>query len=191
MSKLNELRSAAVKNPALLLFLGACPAMGASARLQGALALGLTVLIICLISSLIISALRRFMTETALLWAAVIISAGLSSMALLILEAFVPGVYSAISLYIAVCAVNLMIFSSAESGMGKSLKSGLIFLAAILLTAFIRELFGSAAIWGYSITALEAYRIPLLAGAPGGFLVFALVMALFNVSLFRSGKESK
>ena len=46
--------------------------------------------------------------------------------------------------------------------------------------ALIREVIGNASIWGQPIEFLQDYKISAIAGAFGGYLVLAIVMAIIN-----------
>ena len=49
-------------NPMWVLFLGACPALGATGTLRGAAAMGITVLAVMLLTALVMALLRRILT---------------------------------------------------------------------------------------------------------------------------------
>ena len=56
-------------NPMWVLFLGACPALGATGTLRGAAAMGITVLAVMLLTALVMALLRRILTAKQV-WAA-------------------------------------------------------------------------------------------------------------------------
>ena len=106
----------------------------------------------------------------------------------MLMNAFIPEVYEMIGLYVAVVAVNLVVFSEAEAAADSSVGTavlqavitGLSFTAILLVMGAIRELLGSASIAGKEVAFLADYRIPLLATAPGGYLVASIVAALLS-----------
>lgn len=175
-------------DPVLLLFLGACPALGAAADVRGALGMACAVMIVLVLSSLILGLLRRLIPAPARLPAAVLVSAGLASAVQLLMNAFLPSVFHMLGLYLAVIAVDLLVFGVAEESMERGLGRGplasllcaLCFAAAVLVLAAVREVFGSASFAGRAIPALESYRIPLLTQASGGLLVFSFLLAVIN-----------
>ena len=57
---------------------------------------------------------------------------------------------------------------------------GLGFLLALLVMAFIREVFGAGAFFGIELPFMAQVKIPALTQAPGGFLVFGIVIAVMN-----------
>ena len=90
--------------------------------------------------------------------------------------------------YLAVVAVELAVFAngeaSASGGFGASvldsLVTGLGFTLALLCMAAVREIFGSGSFAGLAIPFLESHNVPLLLKAPGGFLVFAILLAVIQ-----------
>ena len=166
-------------NPMWVLFLGACPALGATGTLQGAVAMGVTVLAVMLLTALVMALLRRILPERA------VIAALFTSAAQLVLHAVLPSVYKMLGVYLAVAAVNLLVFSrsaGSASGLcvGKVVVTGLEFLAVIAVVALLRELFGLGTVWGQEIAFLKAHAVASLQKPMGGFLVYAIVAAIVN-----------
>ena len=57
---------------------------------------------------------------------------------------------------------------------------GIGFLVALILMATLREVIGNATFAGIEIPFLVNYKIPILTKAPGGFLVYGIVIAVMN-----------
>ena len=173
-------------NPVLILFLGACPAMALTANVLSALGIGLAALLVMLLSNLVLGALRKLI-GTSFLAKAVVVSF-FASLVGMLMNAFLPGVYQLLGVYAAVLAVNLLVFHSAEeadkaslgAGARDAVLTGLCFTAALVCMAVVREVLGSASFAGLPISFLKNYTIPLLAQAPGGFLVFAIELAVIQ-----------
>ena len=198
MSEKKCVANAILKNPLMVLFLGACPAMGATATLWGGFGMGLAVLAVLLLSNLVIALLKKVMPRQALIPACVIVSAGFVSAVQMLMHAFLPDVYAMIGVYVAVVAVNMVVFSQAEGASKATVGSavlgavvtGLCFTAILVVMGAVRELLGSAAIAGKEIAFLAEYRIPLLSTAPGGYLVASIMAALLSkVSTSCCGSE--
>ena len=98
-------------NPMWVLFLGACPALGATGTLRGAAAMGITVLAVMLLTALVMALLRRILPERAVIAATILTAALFTSAAQLVLHAVLPSVYKMLGVYLAVAAVNLLVFS--------------------------------------------------------------------------------
>lgn len=182
----NKIRAAIAEDPLMVLFLGACPAMGASVGVLPALGMGGAVLVIMLLSSLTISALWRLIPENGKVPATVLVVAGFASLAQLLMNAFLPGIYNMLGVYLAVAAVSLLAFSTAENNAGRgagaavkdSLLTGLGFAGVLLAMAVVRELLGAGSFAGIDVPFLETYNIPVLTQASGGFIVFAIAAAI-------------
>lgn len=176
-------------SPMWLLFLGACPAMGASVGVLPAIAMGVAVILTLVLMSALAPLVKKLVPHEGTLPVFILLSAGIVSVIQLLMNAFLPSVFQMLGVYLAAAAVNLLVLHAAEdSTVADSLKTGLGFLLAVLLTALIREVFGSASIAGFSIPFLENYRIPTLTQGSGGFFVYAMVAALAN-AIF-PGKKS-
>ena len=192
-------------NPMWVLFLGACPALGAAVlhfvpgeqpaqtsrfvydgkTLRGAVSMGITVLAVMLLTALVIALLRRILPERAVIAATILTAALFTSAAQLVLHAVLPSVYKMLGVYLAVAAVNLLVFSrgaGSASGLcvGKVVVTGLEFLAVIAVVALLRELFGLGTVWGQEIAFLKAHAVASLQKPMGGFLVYAIVAAIVN-----------
>ena len=57
--------------------------------------------------------------------------------------------------------------------------------------ATIREVFGAGSFAGIEIPFLVDYKIPLLAQAPGGFLVFGIMIAIVNMIGPKAGEKKR
>ena len=175
-------------NPVLVLLLGACPAMALTTDVRAALAIGLAALVVMVLSSVVIAALARLIPQGARLAACVLVTTAFVSAVEMLMNAYLPSVYSMMGIYLAVCAVNLLVFgaaeNAAEAGFGKArvnaLVTGLVFTAVILVVAAIRELFGYGSFAGNEIAFLKVHAVVTLTQPTGGFMIFAFVAAVVN-----------
>lgn len=172
-------------NPMWVLFLGACPALGATGSLQSAVAMGVAVFAVMLLTALVMALLRRILPQRAVLAATVLTAALFVSTAQLVLHAMLPSVYKMLGVYLAVAAVNLLVFSrsadNASGGwFGKVLVTGIEFLVVIAVVALLRELIGLGTVWGQEIAFFKAHAVASIQKPMGGFLVYAIVAAIVN-----------
>ena len=177
--------NAIAKNPLLILFLGACPAMAATATVKGALGMGIAVLVVMVLTNLVIGALRKMIPAQAMIPVCVVVSAGFVSIVQMLMNAFLPNVYQMLGVYLAVVAVNLVVFGQAEAAVNGSsvldaVKTGLYFTVLLLVMGLVREVLGNASIFGVSLDFLANYRISLLSKAPGGFLVASILAGVVS-----------
>ena len=177
--------NAIAKNPLLILFLGACPAMAATATVKGALGMGIAVQVVLVLTNLVIGALGNMIPAQAMIPVCVVVSAGFASIAQMLMNAFLPNIYQMLGVYLAVVAVNLVVFGQAEAAVNGSsvldaVKTGLYFTVLLLVMGLVREVLGNASIFGVNLDFLANYRISLLSKAPGGFLVASILAGVVS-----------
>ena len=105
-------------------------------------------------------------------------------------EIFTKGIWKenpVLVLLLGTCP-TLALTTSATNGLGM----GLGFLVALVLIATLREVLGSASFAGIAIPFLESYKISILTEAPGGFLVYGILIAIMNrITAKRGGVKKK
>ena len=169
------------ENPLLILFLGACTAMGATTTLLGAVAMGVAALIVMVLSALVITALKKVIPECARIPAVVIIVTGFVSIVQMLMNAFLPEIYQMLGIYVAVAAVDLLIFGTAdESCVVRAVKNGLRFLVILVIMGLVREVLCSGSVARFDIAFLADYSIPVKTKAPGGFVVYSILAAVIS-----------
>ena len=175
--------------PSILLVLGAGFVMASSADIRAALGMGAAVIISMLLSSIVISAIHKLIPAYAKTPAYLMIITGFVSLIAMLMEAHFPVVVDMLGVHLATLAVSAVIYRDCEevadhNGEVVSIKTafvtGMFFTVMMVICALIREVFGNATIWGKPIAFLENYKISALAGAFGGYLVLAIVMAVVN-----------
>ena len=175
------------ENPVLVLILGTCPSLATTTNLVGAFGMGIAALAVLVCSNVLISLLRHFIPGSVRIPCYIVIIAGFVTIVQMIVQAFFPVLYELLGVYLALITVNCIILGRAEMFASKNsvVKSaldgigmGLGFTLALCLMAFIREVFGNATFAGIAIPFLEPYKIEFLVKAPGGMLVYGLLIAL-------------
>jgi electron transport complex protein RnfE len=128
----------------------------------------------------------------------IVIIAGFVTVVQMIVHAFIPDLYDMLGVYLALIVVNCIILGRAEMFASKNsvIKSaldgigmGIGFTFALCLIAIIREVLGAASFAGIAIPFLNDYKIEFLVKAPGGMVVYGLLIAL--VSAITLGKSPK
>ncbi len=188
--------------PSALLVLGAGFVMASSADLRAALAMGGAVLLALLLSSVVVSALHKVIPAYAKMPAYLLSITGFVSLISMVMQAWFPVSTGLLGVHLATLSVSAVIYRDAEevadhNGEATSIKTALVtgvfFLVIMVLCSVIREVLGNASIMGKPIAFLQDYKISALAGAFGGYLVLAVVMAAINkvTSLHHHLEESK
>ena len=172
--------------PSMVLALGAGFVMASSADIRAALGMGAAVLVSMLLTSIVVSAIHKFIPAYAKLPVYLLIITGFVSLIEMIMEAFFPIVVDMLGAHLAALAVSAVIYRDAEevadhNGEWTSIKTALttgIFLTVIMIIcALIRETLGNATLWGKEIAFLANYKVSALAGAFGAYIVLACVLA--------------
>ena len=177
------------ENPVLILVLGTCPTLAQSTSLTSALSMGLAATVVLICSNAVISALRNVIPDVVRIPCYIVVIAGFVTAVQMLLQAFLPKIFDMLGVYLALIVVNCIILGRAEmfarkNGVVDSILDGagmgLGFLLALMIIAFIREFFGAGALFGIEIGFMQYIKIPVLAQAPGGFLVYGIVIAVMN-----------
>lgn len=176
-----------LENPVFVLILGTCPTLATTKTVIGALGMGIAAAAVLICSNVMVSLLRKFIPQTARIPCYIVIIAGFVTIVQMIIHAYLPALYDMLGVYLALITVNCIILGRAEMFAGKNnvMQSfldgagmGVGFTLALFLMACVREIFGAASFASLSIPFLQNYKIEFLTKAPGGFLVYGLLIAL-------------
>lgn len=175
--------------PSALLVLGAGFVMASSADIRAALGMSAAVILALLLSAVVVSALHKVIPVYAKMPAYLLIITGFVSLIAMVMEAHFPVVVDMLGVHLATLSVSAVVYRDAEevadhNGEATSIKTALVtgafFLVVMVVCALIREILGNASFWGKPIAFLQDYKVSALAGAFGGYLVLAIVMASIN-----------
>ena len=173
------------QNPTFILVLGTCPTLGLISSAFSAMGMGLTVLVVLLLSNVIISALRKVIPNEVRIPCYIVVIATLVTFARMFLEKFVPDLYDSLGGFLALIVVNCIILGRAEAFANKhtvaeaavdGIANGLGFTVSLTLMGIICEFFGKGSLFGLQIMD---FKIGMLATPAGAFLVYGLCFAVF------------
>lgn len=108
------------ENPTFVLMLGMCPTLAVTTSAMNGLGMGLTTTVVLIMSNLIISLLRNIIPDKVRIPAYIVIIASFVTVVELLLEGFIPVLYSALGIYIPLIVVNCIILGRAESFASKN-----------------------------------------------------------------------
>lgn len=175
------------ENPVLRLVLGCCSALAVTTTVSGALGMGLAMTFVLVGSNIVISALRKVIPAKVHLPCYIVIIATFVTVVQMVLQAYVPELYDALGVFLALIVVNCIILGRAEmfackntvidsalDGMGM----GIGYILTMVLMSSIREIIGNGSWMGIQIIPESVDRMTLMNQAPGGFFVFGCLMAL-------------
>ena len=186
------------ENPVLILLLGLCPALAVSTQAENAIGMGAATTFVLVCSNVAISLLRKIIPDKVRIPCYIVLIAGFVTLVQIVVEAYAYTLYQALGIFLPLIAVNCIIFGRAEMFANKNrvfssfldaVGMGAGFTLALLAIASIREIFGSGTWFGMEIPILVDNNIPIFTLAPGGFVVFGLLVALVNK--FSKGKVRK
>lgn len=175
--------------PSILMVLGAGFVMASSADIRAALGMGAAVILSMLLSAIVISALHKVIPCYAKTPVYLMIITGFVSLISMLMQAWFPIVVDMLGVHLATLAVSAVIYRDCEevadcngeiTTIETSLVTGAFFTVVMVVCALIREVLGNGSFWGIQIEFLQNYKISALAGAFGGYLVLAIVMAVIN-----------
>lgn len=178
------------ENPTFRLVLGTCPTMAVTTAAINGIGMGLAATFVLIGSNVVISLLRRFIPDKIRIPAFIAVICTFVTMVQMLMQAFLPSLYSALGMFIPLIVVNCIILARAEAFASKNpvlpsaidgLGMGLGFTVAITLIGAVRELFGNGTLFGYSVFGASFEPMLLLVLPAGGFLVFGLMLAAVNI----------
>ena len=170
------------ENPTFVLVLGMCPTLTTSA-ING-IGMGLTTTVVLAMSNLMISLLRKFIPDGVRMPAFIVVVASFVTIVQMLLQGFIPSLYSALGIYIPLIVVNCIILGRAEAYASKNppipslfdgIGMGLGFTLSITCIGAVRELLGAGQLFGQQI-------LPLAADGKMGYEPITIFMLLAHSS---------
>ena len=165
-----------LNNPVFVLVLGTCPTIAKSDTISNGLGLGLATAFVLICSNVFISLLRKLIPDKVRLPAYIVIIATFVTIVQLFVAKFLPDLNASIGAFIPLIVVNCIILGRAEAFASKNnvalsaldgVSMGLGFTLSLVLMGALRQ-------------GLGAIGLTLFQATAGGFIVFGLMMALFN-----------
>lgn len=176
-------------NPSLVLMLGMCPTLAVTTSATNGFGMGVSTMAVLIVSNLLISLLRKIIPDAVRLPAYIVVVASLVTVVEMITQAYLPGLYESLGLYIPLIVVNCIILGRAEAFASQNdpipsifdgIGMGLGFTIALVIIGAIRELLGAGTVLGMQVMPESYAPIAIFVKAPGAFLVIAMVIAVMN-----------
>ena len=180
-------------NPIALQVLGICSALAVTTRMDTALVMSAAVVVVTMSSNFFVSALRHQIPTNIRIIVQLTIIASLVIVVDQVLKAYLFELSKQLTVFVGLIITNCIIMGRAEAyamqnppGMSliDGLGNGLGYGAILMVTAFVRELFGSGAVFGTTVLPLASeggWYTPngLMVLSPAaffiiGFLIWAL-----------------
>lgn len=187
------------ENPVLRLVLGCCSALAVTTTVSGAVGMGLAMTFVLVCSNIVISALRKVIPAKVHLPCYIVIIATFVTVVQMVLQAFVPDLYKALGVYLALIVVNCIILGRAEAFASKNsvaasavdgICQGIGYTVVLLILSAFRELLGAGTLLGIQIMPSSYVPAGMLTLPVGGFLCLGTLIAIMQWALARSEKKN-
>lgn len=189
MNNFKVLMNGIVKeNPTFVLLLGMCPTLGTTSSAMNGMGMGLATAFVLICSNVVISAIKNLIPDMVRIPAFVVVIASFVTLLQMIMQAYVPGFYATLGLFIPLIVVNCILLGRAEAFAAKNgplasmfdgLGMGLGFTVGLTLLGAVRELLGTGKIFGLTIMP-EDYGMLVFVLAPGAFIALGYLIAIVN-----------
>ena len=188
MSKLQLITKGLIKeNPTFVLLLGMCPTLGTTTSAMNGLGMGVATMFVLTLSNIVISLVKNVIPGKVRIPAFIVIIASFVTVVQLVMQAYTPGLYATLGVFIPLIVVNCIILGRAEAFASKNgvlasafdgIGIGLGFTCSLTLLGAVREMLGSGSIFGAKFIAGDGILLFVL--APGAFLALGYLLVLFN-----------
>lgn len=176
------------ENPTFVLVLGMCPTLGTTTSAINGLGMGVATMAVLILSNMFIAMIKNLIPDKVRIPAFIVIIASFVTVVDMLMQAFVPSLYSALGVFIPLIVVNCIILGRAEAFASKNgvidsaldgVGIGLGFTLSLTTIGCVREILGSGSVFGLSL-GIADYMPLVFVLAPGAFLVLGFLMVLFN-----------
>ena len=188
MSKLQLITKGLIKeNPTFVLMLGMCPTLGTTTSAINGLGMGAATMFVLTLSNIVISLVKNVIPDKVRIPAFIVIIASFVTVVQLVMQAYTPGLYATLGVFIPLIVVNCIILGRAEAFASKNgvlasafdgIGIGLGFTCSLTLLGAVREMLGSGSIFGAKFIAGDGILLFVL--APGAFFALGYLLVLFN-----------
>jgi electron transport complex protein RnfE len=199
----NLIKGIIKENPTFVLVLGMCPTLGVTTSVTNAIGMGLSVFFVLILTNSIISLVRNIVPPEIRIPVYITLIALVVTLIEWLVNAFLPGLYASLGIYLPLIVVNCIILGRAEAyasentikdsifdGMGM----GLGFTLGLTTLAFFRELLGTGSINipFIGFTLIDASKAASFFVQPaGGFLMLGLIIGIINTIRLQKEAEKK
>lgn len=176
------------QNPTFVLVLGMCPTLGTTSSALTGLSMGLATMFVLICSNMSISAIKSMVPSDVRIPAYIIVIASFVTILQMVMQAYLPGLYASLGIFIPLIVVNCILLGRAEmfaskngvvASMMDGIGIGLGFTFALTLLGAVRELLGAGTIFGLTVYP-EDYGSLIFILAPGAFIALGLMIGVYN-----------
>lgn len=181
-------------NPVFVQLLGMCSTLAITTTVANALGMGLSVTVVLICSNVLISLLRKIIPQQIRIASYIVIISGFVTIIEMLLKALAPDISKSLGLFIPLIVVNCIILARAEAYASKhsvfpsaidGLAMGIGYTVAVVVLAFIRELFGSGTLLGFTVFGDWYKPVGMLISPAGAFITLGCIIAAVQKFLMK------
>ncbi len=180
-----------IENPLLILMIGLCPALATTVSARDGFGMGIAASFVLICSNIVVSLVRRWVPSSIRIPIFIIVISTFVTIIDYVLQAYQPGLYQVLGIFIPLIVVNCVILGRAEGfayshgvfdslldALGKSIG----FTLALGLMGIIRELLAAGTVFGFPLTPAWFREQPVLfmIFPPGAFLLIGVLKSIIN-----------
>ncbi len=187
------------ENPIFVQVLGMCPTLAVTTKALFGLSMGMATTFVVVSSSIVVSAIRRFVPDQVRIPMFTVVIATFVTAADYFLKANFYQISKALGPYVPLIVVNCVILGRAEAFASKhgvvrsfldAVGMGIGFTCALIILGAIREILGAGTVFGYRVMWQGFTNWVIMVLPAGAFITLGLLVGLFNV-IDKNVKERK
>ena len=192
------------ENPIFVQVLAMCPTLAVTTSAENALGMGLASTVVLIFSNMIISAIRKLVPDEIRIPAYIVVIASFVTIIDMLMQGYLPSLYSSLGLFIPLIVVNCIILGRAEAYASKNpilpsifdaIGMGLGFTIALFLIGTFREILGAGQFLGIQVIPETIKPASIMILAPGAFFTLGGLMVILNAynmkKAAKTGEEVK
>lgn len=173
-----------IENPLLMLMIGLCSSVAVTTAVANGIGMGLAMTFVLICAEFVISVFRKLIPTDARIPIFIIVIAAFTTIVDLVMQAYFPELSKAMGVFIPLIVVNCIIMGRVEAFASKekpltavvdALGMGIGYTWVLIGISAVREILGNG-----TFLEIPLFDEPILFFTlpPGGFMVFALFIAL-------------
>ena len=175
------------ENAVFVLYLGLCPTLGVTTSVINGVGMGLATTFVLLMSNIVVTLVKNFIPDKVRIPSFIVIIASFVTIVELLMQAYLPGLFDELGLFIPLIVVNCLVLGRAEAFASKNtftssvvdgLSMGLGFTMALFFLGGVREILGSGSFLGFKFIPGDGILLFIL--APGAFIALGYLIMIMN-----------
>lgn len=165
-----------------------CPTLATTTSAINGMSMGLATMFVLICSNVVISLIKNLTPDMVRIPVFIVVIASFVTILQMVMQAFLPDIYSSLGLFIPLIVVNCIILGRAEGFASKNgpvaslmdgIGIGLGFTIGLTLLGVCRELLGNGSIFGLTLLP-ETYNMLMFVLPPGAFITLGFLVAIVN-----------